>query len=57
MGILGTVNYFNARHAASEVRDRSLEGLNKAAQDKLHAVCQVKKEQVSEYFEKCLAAN
>ena len=51
MGILGTVNYFNARHAASEVRDRSLEGLNKAAQDKLHAVCQVKKEQVSEYFE------
>ncbi|MEQ1827116.1 MAG: hypothetical protein ABL921_14270, partial [Pirellula sp.] len=51
MGVLGIVNYFNARHAAIQVRDRSIEGLNESAQMKLAAVSEVKKTQVNDYFE------
>jgi methyl-accepting chemotaxis protein len=51
MGVLGVVNYWNARSAAIKVRDRSVQGLDDAAQDKLTAVCDVKRRQVSDYFQ------
>ena len=50
MGVLGTVNYWNAKQAATQVRDRSIEGLDTAADQKLMAVCEVKKAQITEYF-------
>jgi methyl-accepting chemotaxis protein len=51
MGILGAVNYWNARDAAILVRDRSIEGLHEAAKAKLAGIGAVKKAQVTEYFE------
>lgn len=51
MGILGTINYFNARSASSAVSSRSIEGLGELAEGKLAAVCEFKKAQVVEYFE------
>lgn len=51
MGILATVNYSNAKHAATQVRDISLEGLDSAADNKLTAVCDVKKNQITDYFQ------
>ena len=51
MVVLGTVNYLNAKKAATQVGDRSIEGLNASADSKLTAVCEVKKSQVTEYFQ------
>ena len=51
MGGLGTVNYWNAKQAATQVRDRSIEGLNAAAKGKLLAVCEGKKSQITDYFQ------
>jgi methyl-accepting chemotaxis protein len=51
MGILGTINYFNAREAAIQVRDASVAGLHESAEAKLSAISLVKKAQISEYFE------
>ena len=51
MGVLGTVSYWNAKQATTQVRDRSIEGLNSAANSKLLAVCEVKKSQITDYFQ------
>ncbi len=51
MGILATVNYSNAKRAATQVRDISLTGLDTAADNKLTAVCDVKKNQITDYFQ------
>ena len=51
MGILASINYFNARSAAIKVRDRSVEGLNESAEAKLSAICSVKRAQISDYFD------
>jgi methyl-accepting chemotaxis protein len=51
MGVLGTVNYWNARHASMQVRDRSIDGLNNSAELKLSCVSEIKRAQISDYFE------
>ncbi len=51
MGILATVNYSNAKHAATQVRDISLEALDSAADNKLLTVCDVKRNQITDYFQ------
>lgn len=51
MLVLGIVNYQNARNAASQVRDRSIAGLKESAENRLVAICNVKKSQVSDYFQ------
>lgn len=51
MVILGVFNYQNARNAANQVRDRSIAGLQESAEGKLVAICNVKRNQVADYFQ------
>jgi methyl-accepting chemotaxis protein len=51
MGILGFINYRNAKNASDLVSERSIEGLTGVAEDKLTAVREVKRSQVVDYFQ------
>ncbi len=49
--LLGTISYWNARHAATRVQDKSVKGLHEAVEAKLVAIRDIKRNTVMEFFD------